>query len=693
MRVARYAGTRAVWRLGFRMLRPRSRLEWVAQASVVVAAMLTVVVACLGIGSVAEIRHQDQAVVARAPLAASSSGPASRVYPVLQNTRSGSLEVIWFANKATGVTPPPGAPWPAEGTAWVSPRLAELLRTGDDPLVSAMVPGTVAGTIDRVALAGPDDLVAYLGVSAETMDRVPESLVRGFGDATATLRDDGTMVRVVTLGGLAAIGLGAVVALSAVAQLAAGVRERRLAACVLIGLRPRTLALVGAVSGSAWAGAGAALGVLALWPVGWLMAARPTFGVSHWSTVALVPWPARAAVAVVTVLLCAVLARANAVRDAWGVRRRAGEHITGSWWRLAPLVGAFLLLAYVLVSSLHLGSTQAHQMSGRATYALLVGAALGVIGLAAAQPVITRALRPLTAEAPLPLRLAVARHTHTSAATRWFTLGLAIGILGLGFSAGMASGMSGRVEGQGGASGTVTVGLPMRSAWAVPSAFDDALARVRQSQSLTWVAATDLSSVLHPDAGGGAPTWPKPRPVTGFERLGDEDEIQAGLGWADASAVAAIAVSGWQSQTDFPTFILLSQNLDQRNRLLMEVLSLGLVLGVGMAAFASGAALVGLQARREDADAALLAVGLSHGRLVAVRAWEACVTALPLALVAMVLACLTAVGLQHVDDATLPIDWGMLAPIVAAPAVMTALTAVAAILATPGADKARVRRD
>ena len=79
--------------------------------------------------------------------------------------------------------------------------------------------------------------------------------------------------------------------------------------------------------------------------------------------------------------------------------------------------------------------------------------------------------------------------------------------------------------------------------------------------------------------------------------------------------------------------------------------------------------------------------------LSAVRAWEPALAALPLSLIAMVLSCLAAIGLQHTDNTALPVDWGMLVPIVVTPLAVTVLTSLASALGTPRAEQARVRRD
>lgn len=687
-----YSGGRVALRLAFRVLRPASRLEWVASLVSLLAAMLVVVAVCVGIGSAGEAKRHDDVLWLRTPTASPAEGPRSMVCQIVMNTASGSLEVQRFGTNDAHAGSPIGAPWPAVGTVWVSPRLAQLLQ-GDDPLLKTLVPGQVKGIIADAALTDPDDLLAYVGVDAATVAASPCYRVVGFKNSLDDNNpSDAGISNAVTAISFAAIGMAGCVALLAASQLMAGSRERRLAAAVLIGMRPRTLSWVGAASCLVWAIGGALLGLAALWPVGQLLATWPTFGVKHWATVALVPWPMRLAVVLVVVILATIMGYKASVQDAWAVRRRTGDTTKASVWRAVPLVAALICFGAVLINGLHIGSQQASQLSDSATYLLLTGLVLGAIGLVSAQPVITSWLRPLVAGGPLSLRLAVARHAHSASATRWFALGLAVGVLGLGMSSGMTSGLSGRLQTEG-SSNTVIVDLPPKAAWAKPAAFDAAVAQIFQSHSMQWATTMDWGSPSQDANPSQPPPVPTPQQLIDPSSLSNTAEVQAAMDWSDASAVVAIAVAGWQDSHEFPSFTMLSQDLDQGNRLLMEVVSLGLVLAIGLVTFSVGTALVGLQARREDADASLLAVGLPYRRLVVVRAWEAAVAALPLGVVAMVLSCLAAIGLQHVDDTTLPIDWGMLAPIVITPFAVTLLAAVAAAVSTPRADHARVRRD
>lgn len=681
-----YTAGRAALELAVRMVRPRSRFEWIAQAVATLTTALAIVAICLGLGVLGEIEHHNSAVSARMPVG-SQGGIGSMACPIWQNTQYGSLEVIRLGSNTLRSAPPPGAAWPDAGTAWISPRLSVLL-SGGDPLLKTMVPGVVVGTIGREALIGPDDLLAYVGVDDATVATSPCFPAAGFGEENSAWDADPMQARVVTVISCAVIGAGAIVALLAAAQLIGSIRERRLAACILIGMRPRTFAWVGAWISLIWASIGAVVGIGALWPVGWLLSLHQTFGVSHWATVALVPWPMRLGVTAGIVLLTTVLGASHTMSNPWAIRRRTGDQANVSRWRLLPLLFSAGLVLYTLATSLQMGSQQSAAMSGTATYLLLASVALAVIGVATAQPLIVRSLRFLVAGASLPIRLGVARLTHNATATRWMALGLAVGILGLGMASGMTSAMAGRLQIKPSSTGVV-VDLPPRIVWNQPEVFDDAVQRIFQSRSLLWVAATDQPLF---DPSNPYQTPAQSRRVDSSQ-ITATDEVQAAVNWTDASAIAAIAAAGWQSKEQFPSFIVLSQNLDETIRLVLQAVSLSLVIAIVLDALAVGTAMLSLQARRSDSDAALLAVGVSRGRLAAVRAWEAAMAVLPLAVVAMVLACLAAIGFQHVDDATLPIDGGMLIPIVITPLAVTCLMALVAAAATPKSDQAQVRRD
>ena len=674
------------------MVWPRSKLEWVAAALNVMAAAVAVVGLCAGLGVVGELFHRDAAVVAREPVLA-RSGPF--VCPIAQNTQSGALEVIRFGPNATGRDAPPGAPWPAEGTAWVSPRLAQELRS--DPLSQALVPGKVAGTIGRSALVGPDDLLAYVGVSNAVAESSPCLAVAGFGatgvDATGVSLPIQT-VSIVTVVALAGLGLGLAVLLAAAATLTAAARERRLAAAVLIGLRPASLGDIGALNAAVLALIGVAVGTALTWPASWVLGHMTTFGVRHWSTVALLPWQARVAVGAGVVIAGALLGRRSVGRDVWAIRRRAGER-PKSLWRLAPMVIALVVLVYLVVTNLDIGSQHVNGMSGASTIALLVVVGVAAIGFVVAQPAIMSMLGPLFAQAPMAPRLAVARVAHHAASARLVSASLAVGLLGLGVSVGMAADLGARTRYATGSPGIAVVDLPPRVAWAEAGAFDTALQQVFQADTLVWVSARHVGLPPADDPAARPPQVDTtPFTVTDFGQVDDTCEVQAAMAWSDASAVAASAAKGWQSTAEFPYFITgLNQAGDGDNQLQMAVASFGLVLGVAGACLALGVALIGMQVRRDDADAALLALGVSHGRLSAVRAWEAAFAVLPMALVAMLFASLVAVAMQHVDNTSLRIQWSMLIPIVAVPLAVTALVAGIAALTTPGADRAAVRRD
>jgi hypothetical protein len=153
----------------------------------------------------------------------------------------------------------PHAPKPGE--VFASPPLAELLRRLPADRLADRFPAAPTGTIGRDFLAGPDDLVAVVGVTpaaARAMGAVAVDHVNttpqefGFTD----------FLRLVFAIGAVGLILPVLVFVSTSTRLGAARREQRFAAMRLAGATPRQTNLVAAVEAAAAATAGAVLGVL-----------------------------------------------------------------------------------------------------------------------------------------------------------------------------------------------------------------------------------------------------------------------------------------------------------------------------------------------------------------------------------------------------------------------------------------------
>ena len=261
------------------------------------------------------------------------------------------------------------------GTSWVSPALAELIETvPQDELGDRF--GTVRGTLPERVLAGPDALVAIVGVD-ET--RVDESFViesQFVGHRYASFAYEALAV------------LGAIAVLIPVAMLLGIVtsfgsidRSARMRAFHLLGATALDRARFAAVEAGGVALIGTIAGVLFAW-----VAAIPTSLVSingsrlYPSDVRLEPVEALIAVVVVPLVFALVAAVRAARADAQpsSVRDRAERPL--GWWRIAVLVVGVALLALTLATN----------VGGVA--ALVGGFAITAIGIVLIGPILTHGI-------------------------------------------------------------------------------------------------------------------------------------------------------------------------------------------------------------------------------------------------------------------------------------------------------------
>jgi hypothetical protein len=280
---------------------------------------------------------------------------------------------------------------PAPGEVIVSPALARLLDGPTRAELAARLPGRVAGTIGPAGLLGPDELMAWVGVSADPVPSVggQPTATRGFGDPGAAETPVYVSSNDKVALGLAFVGLlvPVLVLIATLTRLSAATRERRLAAIRLVGAtRRETRWLAAAETGvAAAAGAVAGLGVFyvlrapaaVLVPTGTGVFATDIAAPVALTILVLLGVPM---LAVVT----AVLALRRVVTSPLGVTRRATPRRVG-WWRLVPLILGMLMLlgAWYDRHDLLRGGP-------RGAVLLIGGASLSLIGLAVAAAAVAR---------------------------------------------------------------------------------------------------------------------------------------------------------------------------------------------------------------------------------------------------------------------------------------------------------------
>lgn len=280
MTVVRLAGL--LWRRGG--ARQRATLALTAAgvlASTVLALLVISVLPALG--------HRQDRTAWRIPAPARDRSSA----PALQRTSEDSYRDLVIervdlapsgaAASSSALPIPPGlAEFPGEGEVYVSPAMAELLRSAPPGELAGRYPGALAGTIGPEGIAHADELVVVVGRSPGALDRLPQGApgvaaalgtvvpidrfatsaaqVSGLGDLSRAA--DAETYRVLAQMAAVLLVVPTVLLIGAAARLTAAQRSQRLAALRLAGATPGTVialtaleiagaALVGVLAGIA----------------------------------------------------------------------------------------------------------------------------------------------------------------------------------------------------------------------------------------------------------------------------------------------------------------------------------------------------------------------------------------------------------------------------------------------------------
>jgi hypothetical protein len=176
--------------------------------------------------------------------------------------------------------PPPLPTLPANGEAYVSPALAELLARVPADALGGRV-GRVVGAIDGRWLASPDELLAIIGDDADTLRSAAAYPVQAFGTEPppVTLPPLGALIVV-----LAAVGAMAPVAVfvGTATRMSAARREARLAALRLVGATPGQVARLGTIEALVATVSGALGGVVLFLLIRPFVAQIPLDGATWW---------------------------------------------------------------------------------------------------------------------------------------------------------------------------------------------------------------------------------------------------------------------------------------------------------------------------------------------------------------------------------------------------------------------------
>ncbi|MFI1360746.1 FtsX-like permease family protein [Streptomyces sp. NPDC020898] len=382
----RKALDRTTWTLTWRLTRAGGRTGLLATSLSVAAAaistglLLICVAVNLGFQQRADRIDWRTPVRSAAPVAVEAVG----------TTFSGGtpVTVVDVAQLAGRKAPaPPGMPrFPEPGEVWVSPALADLLHRL--PADRHPVPGTVAGTLGRDAVAHPGELVALVGhrptAAAVTTPREVDPRRPGdtvtptrVADFTGQRSADGIGSGYVALAKIATIlvVVPLLVLGASSARLSVSRRDQRLAALRLIGATPGRIAGMTAAEAALTGAAGALLGTLGY---GLLLPATAQVSVAGGSWYAADLWvglPVLLAVlagVVAMVVVSALVGLRQVVVGPLGVARRSQP----------PRMSFLRALAFVAVIVGYSLYTQEHKsdVNGPLVFFALVFLALSLIG-------------------------------------------------------------------------------------------------------------------------------------------------------------------------------------------------------------------------------------------------------------------------------------------------------------------------
>ena len=236
---------------------------------------------------------------------------------------------------------------PGPGEFAVSPALRDLLERADPAMLAERLPGQVAATVGRHALVAPEDLVVFVGRSADDLGTEPGVVaVHRIESTPVSPTPTRTMRLAVAVG---AVGLLApvVVFVATATRLAAARRERRLAAMRLAGATPRQVSVVAGVEAALAAVAGTAAGFAVFFAIRPTVARVPFDGSRFYPSDLRLSWGSAVAIAVGVPLLAVatgVVSLRRARISPLGVTRQAPRPRPSPWPLLLVVAGLAALV-------------------------------------------------------------------------------------------------------------------------------------------------------------------------------------------------------------------------------------------------------------------------------------------------------------------------------------------------------------
>jgi hypothetical protein len=356
----------------------------------------------LGVPSAIEARHARE--VARAPFSplytakgVEAKIPADHLLmaTVLDRFEDRTLGRHLVAGVGQAPRPPGVDRLPGPGELVVSPALAELLSTPRGSLLRPRLPGRVVATIGPEGLVFPQELLAYVGEDAGTLQALDALPVTRFGWEGDFQVDPAPVgLRILVLIGALGLLVPILVFVATSTRLSAASRERRLAAIRLVGATPAQARLLAAVESGAAAAVGSVLGA-ALFFLLRPVVAGLNIGGFQWFPSDIAPPAVPALIVLASAPLLAVGAALVSLRrlilTPLGVARRGRVRRAGPW-RLVPAAAGMAGLGLCWVARGAINQSGVFPL-----VAMGVSFGLVLVGVAVAAPWVGSVLAPVVA--------------------------------------------------------------------------------------------------------------------------------------------------------------------------------------------------------------------------------------------------------------------------------------------------------
>jgi ABC-type lipoprotein release transport system permease subunit len=310
---------------------------------IAVAVAVLLITACAG--TITASRHQRE----YAGLPNDSRADVAPTYWTTSDVEFREEHISVFYVRGSGPDSPKPAglsTLPKAGEMYVSPALAEMLRSAGGELLRPRLPDRVVGTLPQELVPMPRDLVAWVGADETLVDWESTSLVYGFGLTTPQSDFDPGLMAMILAGG-AVLLLPVFVFITSASRIAGAERDRRLSALRLVGAGARQVRWIAAAESLVSAVVGLVLGAALFLFVRQFAENASLYSVRVYES-DLVPNPALVvlivlmipALAVMTALVAlrrTIIEPLSVVRQSKPVRRRA-------LWRFAVVAVGIVLL-------------------------------------------------------------------------------------------------------------------------------------------------------------------------------------------------------------------------------------------------------------------------------------------------------------------------------------------------------------